>query len=311
MSDPQAPRIVVVGSTNTDLVVSVAHIPAPGETVLGGTLQITPGGKGANQAVAAARLGGTVTFIARVGDDDFGRRSLAGFAEDEIDTAFVTMTPGVASGVALISVAETAGENSIVVAPGANARLSPADIDAAAAAFDAAAVVVLSLEVPLDTVIRAAELASARRVPIVLNPAPARALPARLLSMVTLLTPNETEARQIAGAGRPNADVDVETIGAELLATGVETAVITLGALGSLIVTPDGTEYASSVRVKAVDTVAAGDCFTGALAVEIAAGRSLRDAVRFASAAAAVKVTRHGAQAGIPHRADVEALLGR
>lgn len=304
------PRIVVVGSTNTDLVVSVPHIPGPGETILGGALMTVAGGKGANQAVAAARLGGDVTFIARVGDDDFGRRTLAAFAAEGIVADSVRITPGIASGVALIAVGEGDGENSIVVAPGANALLSPDDIEAAAPAFDAADAVVLSLEVPIETVQRAAEMGAARRVPVVLNPAPARVLPERLLALISVLTPNETEARQIAGrAAADDAAADLETIATTLLMAGVETAVITLGPSGSLLVTPDGIEHSPAFPVRAIDTVAAGDCFTGALAVELASGRSLRSSVRFASAAAAIKVTRPGAQPGIPARAEVEAFL--
>ncbi|MES2462439.1 MAG: ribokinase [Armatimonadota bacterium] len=305
------PNIVVVGSTNTDLVAITPHIPAAGETVLGGAFSIVAGGKGANQAVAAARLGGSVTFIARVGDDAFGSQSVAGFQADGIDTTYVSVTPGVPSGVALIAVSETSGENSIVVAPGANALLSPEDIDAAEAAFDTAHAVVLSLEVPLETIQRAVEMGAERQIPVILNPAPARALPARLLASISVLTPNETEARQIAGMGSANDDADLETVAAELLGSGIDAAVITLGSAGALIVTPDGIEQAMAFPVKAVDTVGAGDCFTGALAVELASGKSLREAVRFASAAAALKVTRSGAQPGIPTRGEVTGFLLR
>jgi ribokinase len=303
----QKTNIVVVGSTNTDLVAMTPHIPAPGETVLGGSFSIVAGGKGANQAVAAARLGGKVTFIARIGDDDFGRKSLAGFQADGIDTTYVSVTPGVASGVALIAVSETTGENSIVVAPGANALLSPEDITAAESAFDTAQVIVLSLEIPLETIHQAVGMASARQIPVILNPAPARALPPELLAKVSILTPNETEARQIAGVA--NDEDDITATATALLDSGIDVAVITLGSAGSLIVTPDGIEESPAFPVKAIDTVGAGDCFTGALAVELASGKSLRDAVRFASAAAALKVTRIGAQPGIPSRADVEDFL--
>lgn len=299
------PRIVVVGSTNTDLVVGVPRIPAPGETVLGGAMQTLPGGKGANQAVAAARLGGAVTFVARVGDDAFGENAIAGFQRDGIDTQFVLRTPGVASGVALIAVSEETGENAIVVSPGANAHLSPDDVDAAVSAWDAAQAVVISLEIPLETVQRAVEAGHARRVPVILNPAPARRLPPGLLGQVTLLTPNETEARQVLGRKD-----DFESLAelAELLDLGLDAAIVTLGANGSVTVTPDGIEHLPGLSVAAVDTTAAGDCFTGALAVEFASGRSLRDAVAFANAAAALSVTRRGAQPALPTRAEVEAL---
>lgn len=301
------PRIVVIGSTNTDLVVGVRHIPAPGETVLGGALATVAGGKGANQAVAAARLGGAVTFVARLGEDAFGENAVAGFVQEGLDTRYVTATPGAASGVALIAVNEATGENAIVVAPGANALLSPEDVDAAAPAFDAAQAVVVSLEIPLETAARAVEAADARRIPVILNPAPARPLPPDLLERITVLTPNEGEARRILN--RDEDDADAADLAAALLESGVGAAVMTLGAAGAVLATPDGVEHVPGFRVTAVDTVAAGDCFTGALAVEFAAGRSLRDAVRFANAAAALSVTRRGAQPALPTRAEVEAFL--
>lgn len=305
-------RIVVVGSANTDLVVGVPHIPAPGETVLGGALQTVPGGKGANQAVAAARLGAQVTFVARVGSDAYGTAAIEGFQREGMDASYVTRTPGVASGVALISVREDTGENAIVVAPGANGFLSPEDVEEAAAAFDAASAVVLSLEVPLETIARAAQMGRERRIPVILNPAPGRRLPPDLLAMVTVLTPNETEARQVLGEeGEQQRDDDLHRIAGELLMAGVDTAVITLGAAGALLATPDGIEQVATYPVQAVDTVAAGDCFTGALSVEFASGRSLRDAVRFANAAAALSVTRRGAQPSMPTRDEVTEFRAR
>ena len=302
------PRLVVVGSANTDLVVGVPRIPAPGETVLGGALATLPGGKGANQAVAAARLGASVTFIARVGDDAFGERTLAGLARERIEVRCVRVTPGVASGVALITVDEATGENAITVAPGANAHLSPEDVEDAAPAFDAAQAVVVSLEVPLEAVARAVEMGWERRVPVILNPAPARRLPAELLARVTVLTPNEREARQLLGRGEADEE-NTETLAAELLDLGVGAAVVTLGAAGTLVVTPDGIEHLPALPVQPLDTTAAGDCFTGALAVEFASGQSLRASVRFAGAAAALSVTRRGAQPALPTRTEVEAFL--
>lgn len=302
------PHIVVVGSTNTDLVVGVPHIPAPGETVLGGAMQTVAGGKGANQAVAAARLGARVTFIARVGDDAFGEAARDGFGREGMDLTFVSVTPGTASGIALIAVHEQTGENTIVVAPGANALLSPEDVEAAAPAFDTAQAVILSLEVPMPTILRAAEMARARNLAVILNPAPGRALPAALLTQVTVLTPNETESAQALNR-RPEDETDPRDLAAELLTTGIGAAVITLGAAGALLATPDGIEHLSGLPVQAVDTVAAGDCFTAALAVEFAAGRSLRDAVGFANAAAALSVTRRGAQPALPTRDEVTAFF--
>lgn len=300
------PRIVVVGSANTDLVVEAPRIPAPGETVLGGALITVGGGKGANQAVAAARLGAIVTFVARVGDDAFGERTRAGLSGEGIDTSHVSVTPGVASGVALITVAAQTGENAITVAPGANAHLSPEDVEAAAPAFDAANAVVISLEVPQGAVGRAAEMGSARRIPVILNPAPARPLPPDLLAGVTVLTPNEREARQLLGRAD---EEEMPALAADLLSLGVYAAVVTLGAAGALVVTPDGAERVPAFPVQPLDTTAAGDCFTAALAVEFAAGRSLRDAVRFAHAAAALSVTRRGAQPALPTRSEVEAFV--
>ena len=215
-------HVVVVGSSNTDLVVDTPRIPAPGETVVGGALLRAAGGKGANQAVAAARMGAAVTFIARVGDDDFGASALAGLKREGIVTQFVHTTAGVASGIALIAVNSSTGENAILVSPGANALLSPADIDDSGAAFDGADIVVLSLEVPIETVAHAAELAARRGIPVVLNPAPARALPAELLTLVSILTPNETEARQLCGL--PEGDeTPITEVAERLRAMGVET----------------------------------------------------------------------------------------
>lgn len=299
------PLIVVVGSTNTDLVTRVPRIPAPGETVLGGDLEIVAGGKGANQAVACARLGGDVVFVARVGDDAFGKNALDGFRREGLNVSHVSVTPGAPSGVALISVSETTGENAIVVAPGANARLSPNDVDDAAGTFDNARALVVSLEVPLETVARAVEAGNARKIPVILNPAPARVLPPDLLAKVSVLTPNESEARLLCGRSDDFSSLDEL---AALLDLGVQTAVVTLGARGAALVTPDGIEHVPGLLVTAVDTVAAGDCFTGALVVEIARGRPLRDAARFACAAAALSVTRNGAQPGLPTRQEVEAF---
>ncbi len=290
------PRIVVVGSANTDLVVAVPHIPLPGETLLGGDLSVVAGGKGANQAVACARLGGHVTFIARVGDDTYGENSVRGYEKDGIDTRFVLSTPGTPSGVALIAVSAT-GENSIVVAPGANARLTRADILAASDAFDQADAILVSLEIPADAIFAAVEEGFARGKPVLVNPAPARLLPPEILAKITLLTPNETEAGFYGG---------VEA----LQQLGVKTIVTTLGARGSVIVSLGATPlFVPAFEVSAVDTVAAGDTFSGALAVKLAEGASLPDAVRFASGASALKVTRHGAQPGIPTRAEVEQFL--
>lgn len=291
-----SPRVVVIGSTNTDLVVTVPHLPVPGETVLGGDLRQVSGGKGANQAVAAARLGGEVVFIGRVGDDDYGRHTLLNLQSEGIDTQHLRVTSGVPSGTALISVHETTGENSIVVAPGANARLTAEDIANSTEAIEAAQVVVISLEIPLDAVRAAVSLARLRGRLVILNPAPAQSLPASLLAQVDVLTPNEKELETLGGISM-------------LLDAGVGTVITTLGAQGARIQTSSDTHQILAPRVTAIDTVAAGDCFTGALAVELARGSDLPTATRFATTAASLKVTRQGAQAGMPTREQVISWL--
>jgi ribokinase len=301
------PKIVVIGSANTDMLIQLDRLPRPGETVLGGRFTTAAGGKGANQAVAAARAGGDVTLVARVGRDVFGEQALAGFRRDRIETRWVARDTGAPSGVALIFVARD-GENSIAVAGGANARLSPADVQRAAGAIRAAGSVVLQLEIPLPTVEAAARLAAAAGVRVILNPAPARSLPDRLLRRVSILTPNESEATALTGVTVRDAD-SAARAAAQLLARGVGAVVVTLGARGAVAATPEGWQRIPGFRVKAVDTTAAGDVFNGALAVALGEGRPLVAAVRFANAAAALSVTRLGAQPSAPRRRDIERLL--
>jgi len=300
------PRIVVVGSSNTDLVVTLPALPKPGETLLGGDLLTAQGGKGANQAVAAARLGAAVTLVGCVGDDDFGATSLAQYAREGMDTSRIRVVAGAPSGVALIFVGAT-GENMIAVAPGANLRLTPADIEAAAPVIQAADVLLLQLETPLATVLSAARLAHAAGVKVILNPAPAQPLPASLLALVDVLTPNEREALLVSGLP---ADAAPTAAAARLHSLGVKTVVITLGAAGALIKTAEQAAFtAPGFRVSAVDTVAAGDAFNGGLAVALAQGQPLATAVRFANAVAAVAVTRPGAQASLPSAQEAAAFL--
>jgi ribokinase len=300
--------VLVVGSSNTDMIVRVPRIPRPGETLLGGDFAMAPGGKGANQAVAAARAGGRVTFVARVGDDPFGREARAGFARDGIDTRFVLTTPGAPSGIALITV-DGRGENSISVASGANALLSVADVEAAGAAFDAADVVLLQLESPLETVAAAARGAKRRGVPVVLNPAPARELDDALLGVVTVLTPNEHEAGLLTGAPVEDERGAREAV-RRLRARGAGAVVVTLGARGAFASAEAFEGALPAFVVEPVDTTAAGDVFNGALAVALAEERPLPDALRFAQAAAAISVTRPGAQPSAPTRVEIEAFLG-
>ena len=290
------PKIVVVGSSNTDLVVAVPSLPAPGETVLGGELQTIAGGKGANQAVAAARLGAHVTFLARVGDDSYGIAALAGFKAEGIDTTFVTITHGVPSGIALIALDSQSAENLIVVAPGANAKLTAADVTAAIDAFRSAQAVIVSMEIPDEAVAAAVALAHECRIPVIVNPAPARPIAPEVLRQITVMTPNQSESDLLGGSDA-------------LLAAGVQAVVTTLGEAGAHLKTLDHFHHGPGHDVQPLDTVAAGDCFTAALAVELARGLSLPDAVHFANAAAALKVTQRGAQPGLPTRAAVEKFL--
>lgn len=301
------PHIIVVGSTNLDLVVQTPHLPAPGETVLGGRFFQADGGKGANQAVAAARLGSRVTFVARVGTDTFGAHTRRHLEAEGVDTQFLVHDPDAAHGVALILV-DPQGENCIAVASGANARLSPADVDRAEAAFAEADLLVVQLETPLPAVERAVELAVKHRRPVLLNPAPASPLPDGLLAHVNYLTPNETELEQLLGGGAEGLG-GVATSAARLLALGVGAVLVTMGRQGVFVVTPEGGYHVPGRRVEAVDTTAAGDAFSGALAVALAEKRALRDAVQWASAAAALSVTRMGAQCSLPYRREVEELL--
>lgn len=300
-------RVVVVGSANTDLVVRVAKLPRAGETVLGGTFSSVGGGKGANQAVAAARAGGDVAFIAMLGQDDLGDAALASYQAEGIDTSFVGRAAGCSSGVALILVDST-GENSIAVASGANDRLGPAQIDAARDVIAAADTVLVQLEIPLETVCRTVELAAAAGRRVILNPAPARTLDASLLAKVSVITPNETEAELLTGMAV--VDLAAAATVAERLCSLGPAAVLTLGRRGCLIAAAGGEPtLIPGHAVTAIDTVAAGDVFNGSLAVALAEGLALAEAARFANAAAAISVTRHGAQASAPLRAEVEARL--
>lgn len=295
--------ILVIGSANTDMVVKTARLPAPGETILGGEFLMNPGGKGANQAVAAARLGGTVTFVARVGDDAFGREARAGFAREGMNTHYVLTDPDHPSGVALINV-DAHGENCIAVAPGANDNLLPADVENALQRVSPDTLVLLQLEIPLPTVEHVIKTATERGLRVVLNPAPARALPDHLFADLFLITPNETEAEILTGI-RVTDEATAERAAQKFHDMGVRNVVITLGAKGAYLHTADGGAMISTPAVTPVDTTAAGDCFNGALTVALAEGHPLPDAVLFACRAAAVSVTRMGAQASMPTRAEI------
>lgn len=278
-----------------------------GETILGGPYLMGPGGKGANQAVAAARLGAEVAMVVQLGKDDFGDRAEENLRREGVQTGYVLRTEASHTGVAFIIV-DDAGDNMIVVAPGANERLSSADVDAAREAIAQADLVLLDLEVPMETIERAAALAQELGVRVILNPAPGQALSAELLRRVDVLTPNETEAQIVTGLPVSNLE-EAQSAGRYLLAQGVGAVVITLGALGALIVTHEGAQHIPGWRVQAVDTTGAGDAFNGALAVALAEGHPLPQAVAFANAAAALQVTRIGTAPAMPTRAEVEAFM--
>jgi ribokinase len=311
MRKKAAPRVVVVGSSNTDMIVRVAHVPRPGETLLGGEFLTAAGGKGANQAVAACRSGAKVTFVARVGSDELGRSTRKRLRHEGMDVTHVHLDKTAPSGVALIFVGAD-GENSIGVAGGANLKLSPADLRRAIPAIRSSKVLLLQLETPLRTVSFAASLGRRSGLQVILNPAPAQALPRSLMRSVDIITPNESEARVLTGI--PVASVASATRAARaLLACGVRTAaIVTLGARGALVVPRVGSPtLVPAFKVRAVDTTAAGDVFNGALAMSLASGRGLTEAVRYANAAAAISVTRSGAQPSIPSRTEIARLIKR
>lgn len=300
------PRIVVVGSSNTDMVVKSRRIPRVGETVVGGQFVMAPGGKGANQAVAAARLGAEVTFVSKVGQDMFGDQAIAGYAREGIDTRFVFRDPEHATGVALILVDEK-GENLISVASGANYHLLPDDVDRAGDAIRQAEVLVVQLETPLETVVHAARLAQAAGVYVILDPAPAPAepLPGELLSAVTCIKPNETEAQRLTGIAVED-PVSARHAAEQLVRQGAASAIVTLGARGAVWLDSNQWGVVPGFRVEALDSTAAGDAFSGALACAMARRMPLADAARYACLAAALSVTRMGAQPSLPTAEELE-----
>ena len=300
--------IIVVGSLNMDFVAQVATLPMPGQTVLGSGFRTIPGGKGANQACAAGKLGGQVRMVGRVGDDVFGRQLREELESVGVDVSGVRLTPQTASGVALIFV-QARGQNQIVVAPGANATLAVSDVETAIGTAGGG-YLLLQLETPLDTVEAAAGKARQRGATVVLDPAPAQALSPALLANVDILTPNESEANVLLSRAQVSVSLDdAPEVARALLALGTGTVVLKLGENGALVADRDGVAHFPAPRVDAVDATAAGDTFNGALAVALSEGRTLREAVVFANAAAALSVTRHGAQSSIPRREEVEAQL--
>jgi len=296
-------RIIVIGSSNTDMVIKTEKIPMPGETILGGTFLMNPGGKGANQAVAASRLGGKVTFIAKIGDDLFGNQTTGILKKEGIDTSYIVKDSELPSGIALITVDEE-GENSIVVAPGSNHNLMVQDIDNDILTGDKFKVMLLQLEIPLMTVEYAALTAAESGIKVILNPAPAQKLHDYLLRHIWLITPDESEVELLTGIKVHN-EFTAEAAATSLLKRGVKNVIITMSAKGAFVKSEDFTEMFPGIQVKAVDTTGAGDVFNAALAVATAEGKGLRDAVIFANKAASICVTRMGAQASAPYRKEI------
>lgn len=297
-------KIVVLGSSNTDLVVRTDRMPLPGETLLGDRFMMTAGGKGANQAVAVARLGDGVTFIAKVGRDMFGDNAVAGYEKEGIDTRTILRDDTAPSGIALITV-DAQAENSIVVVPGANNNLSTADVDALRDKIESAQYLLMQLETPVAVVAYAAQTARRAGVKVILNPAPAAELPAELLDGLYMITPNRTEAQMLTGIEISDWE-SAEQAAQALIGKGVQHVVLTLGSQGALVCDGRSFERIPAQKVKAVDTTAAGDTFNGAMCVALSEGASLSDAVRFASRASAIAVTRLGAQASIPYRKELD-----
>ena len=298
-------RVIVVGSSNTDMIVRANRLPLPGETVLGGDLTTAAGGKGANQAVAAARLGASVIFVARVGGDMFGQQALTAFRREGLDLTYLQQDAGTPSGVALIVVGP-GGQNIIAVAPGATRNLATADVLAAQPALAHARVMLLQLEIPQSTVLAAAMAGRAAGLIVVLNPAPADVLPSALYESVDILTPNEHEAALLTGL----APSEPEAAAAALLARGVGVVIVTLGEDGVLVAQRGQPAWrAPAFWQPALDSTAAGDAFNGGLAAALARGERLEDAVRYAQAAAALSVTRAGAQPSLPAAKEVDDFL--
>jgi ribokinase len=301
------PRLCVVGSCNVDLTFRAPQLPRPGETLAGTDLQIGCGGKGANQAVMAARLGAQVTMVSRIGRDMFGEQTLSNLREQGIDTGYVLVDEVAPTGTAAIIV-DDAAQNSIVVVPGANGRVSPTDVRGAGGVIRGADVLLCQLEVPLETTLEAFRLARAGGIRTILNPAPAAPLPEELLELTTLLVPNETEAQALTGltvAGPEQAEAAART----LMGRGVPAVIVTLGDQGAVLLEGKTAEHLPATIVTAVDPTGAGDVFIGSLAVFWAGGLSLRDAAARAGAVAALSVTRAGTQAAFPTRAEAEAFL--
>ena len=300
-------NIVVIGSSNTDMVVKTSRFPLPGETIMGGMFFMFAGGKGANQAVAAARMGGKVSFVAKVGKDIFGKQAIKGFEDEGIDTTYISIHESTASGVALITV-DAKGENEIVVAPGSNNLLDEENIGNAEAAIAEAEIILLQLEVPIATVTFACKKAFELGKKVILNPAPACTLPILIYSHLYLITPNETEATLLTGIDVMD-EKSADAAADKLLSYGVRNVIITLGSKGAYFKNNELGFLTTAEKVEAIDTTAAGDIFNGAMAVALAEGHAWQKAILLACKAATISVTRMGAQASAPVRSEVEQAL--
>lgn len=303
------PKVTIVGSFNMDLSVRTPRMPVPGETLLGGPFTTGPGGKGANQAVAAARLGADVSMLVKLGQDVFGNQAAENLIREGINPETILRTDQTHTGVAFIIVDNT-GENLIVVAGGANNQITPEDVERARTTLTSADILLTQLEIPMETVAYAVKIAHDAGVKVVLNPAPGQPLSPDLLQRIDILTPNETEAQTITGLPVTNV-AEAEEAGRHLLRSGVKAAVITLGSKGSLVVTPDGSTLVPGRSVKVVDTTGAGDAFSGALVVALGEGKGLVEAAAFANAAAALQVTKPGTAPAMPYRDEVLAFMAK
>jgi ribokinase len=301
--------IAVFGSINMDLVARTPRLPAPGETLTGHSFRTIAGGKGANQAVACARLGAHTHMIGRVGGDEFGHSLLASLEEQGVDTTWTAIDNSTSSGVAVIALDDTA-ENTIIVIPGANGQVDQKDLSGLQAVLPGCQLLLLQLEIPIEMVVQAARVARRCDVQVILDPAPARILPEGLLELVDILTPNTTEAETLVGF--PVEDEESAARAArKLLAQGAKCVTIKMGALGAYVSGPGGEQLYPALPVTAIDTVAAGDAFNGALAVALSEGRPFEEAVRWGLAGGACAVTVEGAQPSMPDRETLLALLGR
>jgi ribokinase len=301
MAQPKS--ILVIGSSNTDMVIKAEKFPLPGETILGGKFFMFPGGKGANQAVAAARLGGTVTFITKIGNDIFGQQALQQFKREGIRCEHVISDPDNPSGIALITV-DAKGENTIVVAQGSNGTLTRDDLEKAKEEIFVSHIILMQLEIPIATVLFAAQTAAQHGRKVILNPAPPTILPPEIYKSIFLITPNKSEASALSGIEISD-DTSIKKAAAKIRAMGVPNVIVTLGSRGAYLLNDQEDIFIDAPKVNAVDSTAAGDVFNGALAVAIAEENDLTSAVKFANKAAALSVTKMGAQTSAPYRNEI------